>query len=45
MTPSPQATAIYARISNDAEGTRAGVERQLADCRDMAETLGWRIGG
>ena len=44
MPTTPQAAAIYARISNDADGTRAGVERQLADCRKKADDLGWRIG-
>ncbi|MFH1331168.1 MAG: recombinase family protein, partial [Actinomycetota bacterium] len=35
--------AIYARISSDPEGTRLGVERQLADCRRLAADLGWVV--
>lgn len=41
----PRAAAIYARISSDPGETRAGVERQLTDCRAKAEALGWGIGG
>ena len=33
--------AIYARISDDRDGTRAGVERQLVDCRRLIEQRGW----
>lgn len=39
----PRAAAIYARISSDAEGTRAGVDRQLSDCRALAERSGWTV--
>jgi DNA invertase Pin-like site-specific DNA recombinase len=35
--------AIYARISKDREGAGLGVERQEADCRALASTLGARI--
>jgi DNA invertase Pin-like site-specific DNA recombinase len=35
--------AIYTRISKDREGTRAGVERQLADCETLAERRKWTI--
>ena len=38
-----RAAGIYARISSDKDGTAAGVERQLADCRKLAETLGWPV--
>ncbi|MBB3041380.1 recombinase family protein [Nocardioides soli] len=31
---------IYTRISRDEEGNRVGVERQEADCRDLAKRLG-----
>jgi DNA invertase Pin-like site-specific DNA recombinase len=31
---------IYARISNDTEGRELGVQRQLADCRELAARLG-----
>jgi site-specific DNA recombinase len=35
-----QAAAIYIRISSDRGGTRAGVRRQLEDCRAWAERNG-----
>lgn len=35
--------AIYARISNDPTGLRAGVERQEADCRALARHDGWDV--
>ena len=38
-----RAAGIYARISSDKDGTAAGVERQLADCRKLADTLGWPV--
>jgi len=38
----PVAAAIYARISSD-DGTAAGVQRQLIDCRQLAEKLGWLV--
>lgn len=41
----PTRAAIYARISNDAEGTGAGVGRQVEDCRRLATSLGWGVGG
>lgn len=40
----PSRVAIYARISNDAEGIGAGVRRQLEDCRSLAASLGWGVG-
>jgi site-specific DNA recombinase len=43
MTTMPSRAAIYARISSDTEGTRAGVDRQLADCHTLAESLGWNV--
>ena len=39
----PKAAAIYARISSDQDGTTLGVSRQLADCRDLAQRVGWTI--
>lgn len=36
-------TIIYCRISRDREGAGLGVERQEADCRLLAETLGWQV--
>ena len=35
--------AIYTRISQDREGAGLGVERQEADCRALADRLGWKI--
>jgi site-specific DNA recombinase len=35
--------AIYTRISNDPTGQRAGVTRQLEDCRALADRLGWHV--
>jgi len=35
--------AIYCRISQDRTGAGLGVERQEADCRDLAERLGWTV--
>jgi len=34
---------IYARISSDPDGTRLGVERQIADCEALAARLGWPV--
>jgi len=35
--------AIYARISSDREGRELGVERQIEDCRKLAERLGMDV--
>jgi site-specific DNA recombinase len=35
--------AIYCRMSQDREGAGLGVERQEADCRALAERLGWQV--
>ena len=43
MTKMPVAAAIYARIFSDADGTRAGVDRQVAYCRRLADQLGWAV--
>lgn len=45
MTPvkPSSAAAVYARISSDVEGSGLGVARQLADCRRLAESLGWTV--
>jgi site-specific DNA recombinase len=37
------AVALYARISQDRDGTGLGVARQLADCRADAERRGWKV--
>lgn len=42
MTTSFKA-AIYCRISRDKEGGGLGVDRQEADCRDLADRLGWDV--
>lgn len=34
---------IYCRISSDPQGKRAGVERQMHDCRELANKLGWTV--
>ena len=34
---------IYVRISRDKEGAGLGVERQRADCEDLARRLGWTV--
>src|SRR4028118_2036105 len=40
MAEKPLRAAIYARISDDTEGRAAGVERQVEDCKALAERLG-----
>lgn len=35
--------AIYARISQDRTGAGLGVARQVAECRQLAEKLGWDV--
>src|SRR5688572_22951930 len=35
--------AVYTRISDDSLGTGLGVARQEADCRALAERLGWQV--
>lgn len=37
------AAAIYVRISSDPNDNRRGVERQQAECEDLAEQLGWPV--
>lgn len=39
----PQRAVIYVRISDDKSGTAAGVARQEADARALAERLGWSV--
>lgn len=34
---------IYCRISRDRAGAGLGIERQTADCRALAERLGWTV--
>lgn len=40
--PDPIVAAVYARISLD-RADRAGVDRQLKDCRALAKTHGWEV--
>lgn len=43
--PRPASSAaIYCRISEDPRGEGLGVARQEADCRALAERLGWTVG-
>ncbi len=35
--------AVYTRISEDREGSAAGVQRQEGDCRELAERKGWTV--
>jgi site-specific DNA recombinase len=37
------AAAVYCRISADKTGAGLGVERQEADCRELAARLGWTV--
>lgn len=39
-----QSAAVYARISADVEGKALGVQRQLEDCRKLANERGWAVG-
>ena len=39
----PQAAAVYARISLDQEGEGLGVKRQVEDCEALAASLGWTV--
>lgn len=41
--PTPMRAVIYVRISDDREGSGAGVGRQLEDSRTLAERLGWTV--
>src|SRR3954447_6986645 len=43
LNPTALPAAIYVRISRDKEGAGLGVERQEADCRALAERLGWPV--
>lgn len=44
-TPSTKTVkaALYVRISKDDDDTRLGVERQEADCRELADRKGWTV--
>jgi DNA invertase Pin-like site-specific DNA recombinase len=43
MKQQRHAVAIYARISQDRDGTQLAVKRQLKDCRAEADRLGWTV--
>jgi len=40
-----QRLAIYARLSQDRDGTQTATGRQIADCRALAEAKRWPIAG
>ena len=42
-SPAVVRAAVYCRISKDKGGEALGVERQEADCRELADRLGWVI--
>ncbi|MBS4103002.1 recombinase family protein [Tsukamurella paurometabola] len=39
-----RSAAVYARISSDPTGQSLGVQRQLEDCRSLAQSRGWDVG-
>lgn len=43
ISPLMKSVAIYARISQDRDGERLGVTRQLEDCRAEAAKRGWTV--
>jgi DNA invertase Pin-like site-specific DNA recombinase len=43
MTTTPQRAAIYCRLSYAPDGSEEKVDRQEADCRELAQRLGWEI--
>ena len=43
MDTTPQAAAIYARISEDRTGEALGTKRQIADCEKLAADRGWPV--
>lgn len=45
MVTATRRAAIYARISQDRDGTMLGVERQRADCERLVERNGWEVAG
>jgi site-specific DNA recombinase len=36
--------AVYVRLSQDRDGTKASTARQEADCRALAKARGWKVG-
>ncbi|MEU9379986.1 recombinase family protein [Streptomyces sp. NPDC048279] len=43
MTEKPKKAAIYCRLSYAPDGSVEKVERQEADCRELAGRMGWKI--
>ncbi|MER6533034.1 recombinase family protein [Streptomyces sp900105755] len=43
MTEKPKKAAIYCRLSYAPDGSVEKVERQEADCRELASRLGWAV--
>lgn len=39
----PEAAAVYCRISKDSDGQGLGVERQQELCEQLAEEKGWQV--
>lgn len=39
----PVRAVIYARLSDDRDGRKVGVQNQLDDCRQLAEARGWTV--
>ena len=39
----PVRTAIYTRISLDSSGEGPGIQRQLDECLELADRLGWQV--
>jgi site-specific DNA recombinase len=44
MATTPQATALYCRISKDLNGSGLGVDRQKELCSKLADDKGWIVG-
>lgn len=45
MSDTPERAALYCRLSYAPDGSLEKVDRQEADCRSLAERLGWGVGG
>lgn len=43
MAPTPQRAGIYCRLSYAPDGSEEKVDRQEADCRELARRLGWQV--
>lgn len=45
MSSPSRSVAVYARVSRDKTGAGLSVDRQAAECRELAERRGWTITG